>query len=707
MNNHNTVIDNGSVAGFQVNEATYGVVVPVILGTSRQSANIIDYFNFTTIKNTSTTHTGKGGGSSTTTVTYTYKAAVLLALCEGKVAGVGQVWIDTDTITTLAAAGLTLFDGTDGQSIWSYTAPVAPTHALPYSGLAYVAGYIDLDSDAAVQQYNFEIKGDLLTSGDGTDVNPGAVTEYILADLGFTSDNVHASSMTDFKNFCAASDLFITEALTDQSKAYEIVNRLCEMTNTIVFWSQSKMKFVPRCESAITGNNVTYTPNTTPEYDLTEDDFLEDDDGKLVTWERTDNAETYNHVTVEFTNRANSYETETVDYQILADINKRGLRPMSTVTYHEIHTKARAEYVAQMLALDSCYGRNTYKFKLGLMHSLLEPGDIVTLTCTAAGLNKLPVIIESITEDGDEAYQCEAKYRPFGAYSPAKYFVYDADRGALDRNVEPGATQTPLFYETPFLDGSHNIGVAACGVNNQTWGGAGVWVSYDGTQYSQVGRINGPGRYGKLVSTITAGATSATVQLADTSTQLLSASADAADANATLIAIGDEWMAYETATLVSAGRYTLSGLRRGRYGSTAAAHSANEDFLRYDSDGFLYPYQTSDIGRTLHVKLTAQNVFGFNEQSLDEVTEYTYTIRGSGSLSRIERATKTIDPAGWTAFAFAEAFSSAPTFVAYCNTTGGAVYWRNVTATGFEALIQNTSTLADMIGEFTYDAQGW
>ncbi|MDD3157658.1 phage tail protein [Anaeromusa sp.] len=697
-----TVIDNGSVAGFQVNEATYGNVVPLILGTSRQAGNVIDYFNFTAIRHAETQSAGKGG-ASTTTISYTYKAAILMALAEGQISGVGKIWEDTDTVTTLADSGVTLFDGAIGQAPWSYTQSVSPDRALPYSGLAYVAGYIDLNSNGGLKQYNFEIKGKLLATGDGVDVNPADAVGYILADFGAGENNANMATFENFRTFCKASDLYITLALTDQAKAYEITNRLCEMANTIVFWSQSKMKFVPRCETEITGNGVTYAPNTTPEYDLDEDDLLELEDGVLVTWERTDNAETYNQVTVEFTNRANNYETETVDYQILADINKRGLRPMSTVTYHEIHTKARAEYVAQMLALESCYGRNTFNFKLGLAHSLLEPGDIVTLTDAGSGLSLVPVQIESIEEDGDEEYKCTAKYRPFGTYSPARYATYDSVRAGMDRYADPGNVAAPVFFETPWQDGSHNVGIMACGVS-ESWGGAYVWISADNQSYQQIGQITSPSRYGHITGGMSSSSSSVTIQLEDSTAQLLSVSSTAADAGATLIAIGAEWMAYETATLVSAGIYALSGLRRGLYGTAITSHDPGDSFLRYDVRSFVYPYTTDMINRTYYVKLTSYNVWGNALQDLADVQAYSYAIQGAGALTRTERAT--VDAtAGWASYSFSRVFNDTPTLTLYCQTPGGQVYWRNVSANGYDALIQVGGVPA--AGEFIYEARGW
>jgi hypothetical protein len=61
---HNTVTEAEKVSQFQINSATYGEVVPIVLGTTRISGNIIDYYNFTAIDHSQTTRTGKGGGSS-------------------------------------------------------------------------------------------------------------------------------------------------------------------------------------------------------------------------------------------------------------------------------------------------------------------------------------------------------------------------------------------------------------------------------------------------------------------------------------------------------------------------------------------------------------------------------------------------------------------------------------------------------------------
>ena len=80
---HNSTNRADMIADFQINTASYGEVVPEILGTTRVSGNIIDYEDFTAHEHKSTTRTGKGGKSKHTEITYTYTVAAAIALCEG------------------------------------------------------------------------------------------------------------------------------------------------------------------------------------------------------------------------------------------------------------------------------------------------------------------------------------------------------------------------------------------------------------------------------------------------------------------------------------------------------------------------------------------------------------------------------------------------------------------------------------------------
>lgn len=643
-----TVNEAERISQFQVNQATYGEVVPIVFGTTRISGNIIDYFNFVAVRHEETQSAGKGGKTSTTNVTYTYNAAVLIGLCEGPIDGIGTVWKDTDTVTTLAGAGLTLFNGAYGQAPWSYALSSAPTRALPYSGLAYAAGYIELNSSAGVPTLNFEVQGLLRSSGDGTDCNPAAVLMYILGDsvngIGLTESDVDRVCLQNFWNYCAAADLYISLPATDQTVAYEIVNTICEALNTIVFWSQDGFKLVPRCDETITGHGVTYAPDLTPLYDLDEDDFIADDDGRHVRFERSDNADAYNQCQVEFINRANSYETETTDYQVSSDVNRRGLRPMSK-TYHFFHTKARASYVAQMQATQSCFNRLTYLFRLGWTHCLLEPGDLVSLTVNYGPdkMDKVLVRIETFKELQDEdGFDVTATPVLAGTYAPAKYATYEAERAAIDYQVSPGNVNQPIIFEPPdALAGGLVVWAGVSGGAN--WGGCDVWISSGGSSYKKLGTIPGKSKQGVLTAALPMGtdpdeAAKLSVDLSMSVSSLNSATKADADEYNTLCYVDGELISFETATLTDSHKYDLSYLRRGAYGTEIKAHNAQTQFMRIDTAAIMeYPFTEDRVGQTIYLKFPARNIFGVAEQSLADVEAFEYTLKGSALFSALPK----------------------------------------------------------------------
>lgn len=632
MGGKTTRTSDTKVLEFQVNSATYGLPVPVILGTARISGNVIDWFDFTAIPHTETTRTGKGGGSKTEHTTYTYRAAVLLGLAEGPIGGVDRVWSDDMVYNSLSSLGLTLFNGAFGQAPWSYTQSKQPAKALPYSGLAYAAGVIDLNSSGGLPQLNFEVRGMLRETGDGTDVNPADAIQYICTDpvngVGFGVGGIDMDSLERYRTYCKAADLLITVEATETKKAYEIINEICQATNTIVFWSQNKLKLVPRCDERLERNGVVYEPDNTPLYELDERDFLDTGGAALVEFEREDNAEAYNHVPVEFINRANGYEKEIADGEILSDINRRGRRSKSTVNLPYLRTKARAQYVANLLVAASLYGRNKYSFKLGWAHCLLEPGDFVTIYDPVISPNPIPVLIDEIEESEDGDLEVIAIGRKPGANSGARYATHEAERPSIDYNAPPGDTVATIFDLSPEIAEGLAACIAVSSAEN-LWGGCSVWVSDTGEAYQQIGSIDGPSRHGVLTADLPAGAAIDTVNVLQVqmySGQLLSGTeADAQNLN-TLCWVDGELIAYATATLTGEKQYNLSYLIRGAYNTPITEHLAGSKFVRLDPYLFKYPFTVDQLGKQIYVKLTSRNIFGFAEQTLDEVEPMQYML---------------------------------------------------------------------------------
>lgn len=605
------------IADFQINTASYGEVVPEILGTTRVSGNIIDYEDFTAHEHKTTTRTGKGGRSKHTDISYTYTVAAAIALCEGPIAGIGKVWRDKEVYQyPNEKIELTLFNGAVAQAPWPYMLSKHPEKALPYSGLAYMAGVVDLGDRGSLPQYNFEVYGKLRDTGDGVDVNPADYIEHVLQSVGA---DVQIEGIENFRAYCKAADILISTPPAQKSaKAQQIINDIAEITNSLVFWSTDRLKIVPLADKPI----GTWTPANQIQYDLTADDFIAGTDGQLILYKRKDTSEAYNEATVEFINRANSYEKETVSFEVVADVQRNGLKPASKKTAHYLYTKARAQYYAEQLAMKRLYAKTQYTFRLDWAFCTLEVGDLVTLTDEACQLNKQIVVITAVNEAADGQLEFTAEGKPAGTYAPARYDVHENERPFIDYNQEAPSVNDVAIFQTVGDVGGNQVFI---GVNAPSgWGGCSVWLSDNGENYSRIGSITQQARIGRtrLAFNETANACEVTLNqgMLKGGTHI-----DAERAN-TLCWVNGEALSYEGANMAPNNQFSLTGLVRGQYGTNAISHNAGERFIRVDEALFRYPYRKEDIGKTIHLKFTSMNLFGSNEQELDEVQAYQYTL---------------------------------------------------------------------------------
>lgn len=605
------------IADFQINTASYGEVVPEILGTTRVSGNIIDYDDFTPHEHRSTTKAGKGGGAKHTNITYTYSVAAAIALCEGPIAGIGKVWRDKEVYEyPNEKIELTLFNGDIAQAPWPYMLSKHPEKALPYSGLAYMAGVVDLGERGSLPQYNFEVYGKLRDTGDGTDVNPADYIEHVLQSVGA---DVQIEGIENFRAYCKAADILISTPPEQKSaKAQQIINDIAEITNSLVFWSTDRLKIVPLADKPI----GTWTPANQIQYNLTADDFIAGTDGQLILYKRKDTSEAYNEATVEFINRANSYEKETVSFEVVADVQRNGLKPASKKSAHYLYTKARAQYYAEQLAMKRLYAKTQYTFRLDWAFCTLEVGDLVTLTDEACQLNRQIVVITAVNEAADGQLEFTAEGKPAGTYAPARYDVHENERPFIDYNQEAPSVNDVAIFQTVGDVGGNQVFI---GVNAPSgWGGCSVWLSDNGQNYSRIGSITQQARMGRVKYGFNQTSNLCNITL---NQGILKGGThiDAERAN-TLCWVNGEAFSYEGAEMHQDNWYTLSGLVRGQYGTNAISHSTGERFIRVDEALFRYPYRKEDIGKTIHLKFTSMNLFGSNEQGLDEVQAYQYTL---------------------------------------------------------------------------------
>ena len=613
----NTTNRADMIADFQINTASYGEVVPEILGTTRVSGNIIDYEDFTAHEHKSTTRTGKGGGSKHTEITYTYTVAAAIGLCEGPIKGIGKVWRDKEVYQyPNEKIELTLFKGDYGQTPWPYMLSKHPDKAMPYSGLAYMAGVVDLGDRGSLPQYNFEIQGKLLETGDGVDVNPADYIVHVLQSVGA---DVVIDGIDNFRAYCKAADILISTPSNQKSaKAQQVINDIAEITNSLVFWSTDRLKIVPLADKPI-GD---WTPANQIQYDLTADDFIAGSDGQLILYKRKDSSEAYNEATVEFINRANSYEKETVSFEVVADVQRNGLKPASKKTAHYLYTKARAQYYAEQLAMKRLYAKTQYTFRLDWAFCALEVGDLVTLTDKSCQLDHQIVVITSVNEAADGQLELTAEGKPAGTYAPAKYNVHENERPFVDYNQEAPSVNDVAIFQTVGDVGGNQIFV---GVNAPSgWGGCSVWLSDNDQTYQRIGNISQQARMGRTKYGFAQNGNFCNVTI--NQGVLKSGTHIDAERGNTLCWVNGEAISYENVEVHPNNWFTLQGLVRGQYGTNAINHNADEMFVRVDEALFRYPYRKEDIGKTIYLKFTSMNLFGSNEQGLDEVQSYQYTI---------------------------------------------------------------------------------
>ena len=607
------------VGNIQINTAEYGSVVPEVLGTTRISGNVIYYDDFQAHEHVDRQHAGKGGGQTYENVWYTYSVAVMFGLCEGPISGIGRVWRNKDIFSYPSSAiELTLADGSQTKP-WVYVEQHHPAKALSYEGLAYMAGVVNLERSTALPQFSFEVRGKLLETGDGIDVNPADYVLYVLHKVGLKDARIEG--IDAFREYCSAADILISSPpeVNDQP-AQKIINDIAELTNAYVFWSNDRFKIVPVSDEPIGG----WVPDKTVVYDLTADDFLPQAQGKLVTYQRKDTSQAYNQVTVEFINRANFYERESVSYEDTKSIEKIGLKASPVKTCHYLYTKARAARLAEQLCRQSVYGRNRYTFKLDWAFCRLEPADLVSLTDEALGLSHQVVIVDSVTEERDGTITVTAIERPKGYYAPAVMDVHENDRPAIDFNAPAPPVSDVLFIQPPadLTTGGNEIWMAVNAPKN--WGGAHVWVSDSDNSSRYIGTVHGQARAGTLVGSISS--TDTEMEIALRHGELVSGTLQDALRGNTVCFVGGEYISYEKAELLPNGHYKLSGLVRGQYGIEAMNHDDGAEFCRLDASLFKYKYRDEDVRKSILVKLTSLNMFGAAEEDISEVNVWEFVI---------------------------------------------------------------------------------
>jgi hypothetical protein len=466
--------------GLQIQTSSSAVAIPIVYGDTKISFNLLEYGSFAGQWKSESTGGKGGGGHKSANGSAFYTASLALGLCEGPIHSVPVVWAD-QAVSTPAYLALGTLLGTSYQVLPYAIETWVSRQSLNYRTIALaISSLYYLGESATIGSLNFEVFGILFASSgvNYRDADPAQIIYDFLTNqqygVGFPAASIDTASLfgptTTYAAYCLAAGIALSPALVNRESANSILSRWMQLTNSEMLWSGGKLKVIPYGDTAITGpllggaSTASWTPNVTPIYDLTDDDFVGDSSEDPVLVERKDPYDITNYQELQFSNRrvtytngewvaenlgTNGYNTDTVSVWDQASIDTFGLRIGSQISANEICDKDVAQRVAQLNLQRQLYVRNTYVFKLSFEFCLLEPMDIVTLTDSALGLSMTPVRIISIEEDDDGLLTVEAEEFQAGVGHAASYSVQGSEGGGIDRNRIPDAVNPPIIFEPP------------------------------------------------------------------------------------------------------------------------------------------------------------------------------------------------------------------------------------------------------------------
>ena len=557
------------------------------------------------------------------------------------------------SVTNSSSLNLTFFTGAQGQAPWSYMTSRYPSAAFGYSAMAYVgANPMALGESATLPSYNYEVVGLCVWGGGILDCHPCDFFRLVLTDplLGVLFPSGNLDAWTNCYAYWASNNYFVSIYLNTQDSVSDALRNVIDVGNVAPVWSAGLLKLVPYGDTTTVGNGYTYTPPTTPVFVLTWDDLLPPSPHKTgepisedpVQWNQRAPQDCLNYMQAEWTNRENDYNNELTPAQNDAFISTYGFRPEAPQTWDFITTQNAATWALNLRLKRSCYIRNTGKMWLPFWFVALEPMDLVLLPTGE------PVRITQVEDAPDGRLAIDIEQWTYGSADVTLYpneppLSYQP----IMSQAIPG-NATPIFIQNTVVQSSgilNKLQVAACGTN-PNWGGCNVYVSLDNLSYTNIGTVTSPSIVGILTANLassidpdTTDTLSVDLTFSQPEAELVSVTLQQCNQFVSLCAIIDqsgltnELIAYETSTLVAAGQYDLTYLRRGVYGTTAAAHTAGAAFA-YLGAGFVfldYQYTPNYAGQSLYVKLQSFNLAGNQAQDLSQCTVWNLFITNQGS----------------------------------------------------------------------------
>jgi hypothetical protein len=530
---------------------------------------------------------------------------------------------------------------------------------------------IDLGTGASYPQMTFEGTGYYSLTADG-DCNPadvllgiallgvyegslsGNTTITTLQMLALTLAQLEIEDGTpiiappdDLRAFCEAYGIYVTADLDQQRGAQDWFKEILEVANAAPVASGFQLKLIPYCERSDAGNGVVYTAPTAPTFDFTDRDFKDQKQPVKLNIKRS--VDQYNLQPVSFINRDNDYADDQTTGADQGGIYARFSQRAPGKTYKTIFSQDVAEKVAIVLAKQQSIDPNEYEFSVSsVKNPFTEAMDCGYISDSRMGLNKLPVRITEANEDKGKL-NCKCVELIYGLNAPQRVTPAAQAGTNVETDHPPGSVNPPaMFMNTPQMNGGAKGVFMTLGVSgaSEDWGGAIVWVSLDGTTYTQVATQVGRSVQGLTTADFPTHVDPDTsddlpVDLTESLTTLDSFSTAYEDEFVSLCYVEEpgatplpyELISYGLAVLTGANQYTLKAtgsgnkIRRGVFTTPIGDHPSGSKFLFLGGTPVVrLQVDPKWFGQTVHFKFTSFNSFGKEVESLADVTDYPFAI---------------------------------------------------------------------------------
>ncbi len=534
---------------------------------------------------------------------------------------------------------------------------------------------LDLGSGASYPQLSYECTGYYAATADG-DANPAdallaiallgvyrndgyaggnttittlQMLSLTLAALGLDGDATPIlAPLDDLRAFCEAYGIYVTCPMQEQRSGADWFNEILEIANAAVVASGFQIKVVPYCERSDIGNGVIYTAPSSggPIYDFIDRDYADKKQPVIIRRKRS--ADQYNLQPVSYVDRNSDYvdaQTTGVDQGgIYAHMTQRA-QPKN---YKCIFSADVADKVGNMLVKKQSIDCNEYEWTVsGIRFSLTEAMDLCTLTDARVGLNKTPVRITEANEDDKKVLTLKGVDYFYGLNEPQQIASASQLGSRVETDHQPGSVNPPvIMLNTPEMNLGKKGVFITLGISGALpdWGGALVWVSLDGTTYTQIATQVGRSKMGLTVGDFPSHADPDTsddlaVDLTESLETLDSFSTAYEDAFVSICYVEHgsspllyELIAYGLAQLTAPNQYTLKAtgagnkIRRGVYHTDVADHPSSSKFLFLGGPMTVIQVDPKWFGQTIHLKFTSFNSFGNELESLADVTDYPFAI---------------------------------------------------------------------------------